>query len=94
MLDSSAAAIAASGILRISRLVSDPIKAHYYRSTAVRILRTLSEKYLARGTNGWEGVLKGGVYHLHKGLGVNESVIWGDYCFVEAVELAMRQMRS
>ena len=94
MLDSSAAAIAASGILRISRLVSDPIKAHYYRSTAVRILRTLSEKYLARGTNGWEGVLKGGVYHLHKGLGVNESVIWGDYYFVEAVELAMRQMRS
>ena len=30
-------------------------------------------------TRGWEGILKGGVYHLHKELGVNESVMWGDY---------------
>ena len=35
---------------------------------------------------GWEGILKGGVYHLHKGLGVNESVMWGEYFFVEALD--------
>jgi len=93
MVDTSAAAIAAAGMLRISRLAADPIRGQYYRGTAIRILRTLCDKYLARNSNGWEGVLKGGVYHLHKGLGVNESVIWGDYYFVEAIELAMRQMR-
>jgi unsaturated chondroitin disaccharide hydrolase len=31
------------------------------------------------------------VYHLHKGLGVNESVMWGDYFFVEALDRAARQ---
>ena len=93
MVDTSAAAIAAAGMLRISRLAADPIRGQYYRGTAIRILRTLCDKYLARNSDGWEGVLKGGVYHLHKGLGVNESVIWGDYYFVEAIELAMRQMR-
>ena len=34
------------------------------------------------------------MYHLHRGLGVNESVIWGDYYFVEALEQALRQMRG
>jgi unsaturated chondroitin disaccharide hydrolase len=40
----------------------------------------------------WEGVLKGGVYHLHKDLGVNESVMWGDHFFVEALEHALRRI--
>jgi unsaturated chondroitin disaccharide hydrolase len=39
-------------------------------------------------------VLKGGLYHLHKDLGVDESVMWGDYYFVEALEEALRIMRS
>jgi unsaturated chondroitin disaccharide hydrolase len=32
---------------------------------------------------GWEGVLKHGSYHENKDLGVDESVMWGDYFFVE-----------
>jgi unsaturated chondroitin disaccharide hydrolase len=93
-VDTSAAAITAAGLLRLCRLVPDPMKGHFYFSTAVRILRTLCERYLAKGTEGWEGVLKGGVYHLHKNLGVNESVIWGDYYFVEALEAATRPARE
>jgi unsaturated chondroitin disaccharide hydrolase len=93
-LDTSAAAITAAGLLRLCRLVPDPMKGHFYFSTAIRILRTLCEKHLAKGTEGWEGILRNGVYHLHKKLGVNESVIWGDYYFVEALESATRQMRS
>jgi unsaturated chondroitin disaccharide hydrolase len=34
---------------------------------------------------GWEGILKHGIYHIHKGLGVDESVMWGEYFFVEAL---------
>lgn len=93
-VDTSAASITAAGLFRLCRLVSDPMKGHLYWSSAIRIVRSLSEKYLAKGTDGWEGIVKGGVYHLHKGLGVHESVIWGDYYFVEALEMALRQMRA
>jgi unsaturated chondroitin disaccharide hydrolase len=93
LLDTSAAAIAAAGLLRLCRLVPDPMKGHLYWTTAQRILRSLCEKHLASGTPGWEGVLKGGVYHVHKELGVNESVMWGEYYFVEALDSALRQMQ-
>jgi len=38
---------------------------------------------------GWEGILKHGIYHQTKGIGVNESVMWGEYFFVEAVDKAL-----
>ena len=38
----------------------------------------------------WEGVLKQGVYHFHKKLGVSESVMWGDFFFLEAVCKVLR----
>lgn len=94
LLDTSSAAIAASGLFRLCRLVPDPMKGHFYWTNALRILRSLSEKHLASQSPGWEGILKGGVYHLHRGLGVNESVIWGDYFYVEALNQVLRQGRS
>ena len=90
LLDTSAAAIAASGLLRLSRLLHDSVKGHFYWSTAVHILRSLCQKHLAQPDQAWEGILKGGVYHIHKELGVDESVMWGDYFFVEALEHALR----
>jgi len=90
LVDTSSAAIAASGMLRLCRIVGDPLKGHFYWSTAILILRTLCTRYLASGDTKWEGILKGGVYHLHKGLGVDESVAWGEYFFVEALEQALR----
>jgi unsaturated chondroitin disaccharide hydrolase len=42
-------------------------------------------EYLAIETPGWEGILKHGVYHTKKNLGVDESVMWGEYFFVEAL---------
>jgi unsaturated chondroitin disaccharide hydrolase len=93
LLDTSSAAIAASGMLRLCRLVPDPMKGHLYWTTALRILRSLCEKHLGENTDNWEGILKGGVYHLHKDLGVNESVMWGEYFFVEALDSALRQMK-
>ena len=84
LVDTSAAAIAASGLLRLCRLINDPMKGHFYWSTAIQILHTLCTQYVPFKENKWEGVLKGGVYHVHKGLGVDESVMWGEYFFVEA----------
>ncbi|MBC7928160.1 MAG: glycoside hydrolase family 88 protein [Bryobacteraceae bacterium] len=94
IVDTSAAAIAAAGILRLYRAMTDPMKAHFYWSTGLRIVRALCERYVAKDIPGWEGVVTGGVYHLHKDLGVNESNIWGDYYFVEALEMIMRRLAA
>jgi unsaturated chondroitin disaccharide hydrolase len=84
--ESSAAAIAASGMLQLAKLCGDPVRARVYHGYALRILNTLTEpEFLAIDTPGWEGILKQGMYHERLGLGVNESVMWGEYFFVEAV---------
>jgi unsaturated chondroitin disaccharide hydrolase len=90
LVDTSAAAIAASALLRLCRMLPDPVKGFYYWSCALHILKTLCEKYTAVNDPEWEGILKGGVYHMQKDLGVNESVMWGDYFFCEALENALR----
>ena len=45
---------------------------------------------MAWADSGWEGVLKRGVYHFHKKLGVDESVMWGEFFFLEAVDRALK----
>jgi unsaturated chondroitin disaccharide hydrolase len=87
--ESSAAAIAASGTWNLSKLSGDPARARLYRDYALRIVDTLTEpQFLAIETPGWEGILKHGIYHQRKGLGVDESVMWGDYFFLEALSKA------
>ena len=77
--------------MRLARIHHDPVKCHFYWTTGLRILRTLCMEYLGKG-DGWEGILKGGVYHIHKELGVNESVMWGEHFFVEALEHALNHL--
>ena len=85
--ESSAAAIAAGGMQQLGERTSDLARAAGYRSYAQTILSTLSgPEFLADRTPGWEGILKHGTYHLRKGLGVDESVMWGDYFFLEAMD--------
>ncbi len=87
--DSSAAAIAASGLWDLAAILDsrEPARAVQYRDAALAILDTLcTDQYLATTTPGWEGVLKHGVYHFHKKLGVDESVMWGDFFFLEALD--------
>ena len=90
-VDTSAAAIAACGMMRLARIHHDPVKCHFYWTTGLRILRTLCQEYLGKD-KGWEGILNGGVYHIHKDLGVNESVMWGEHFFVEALEHALNHL--
>jgi unsaturated chondroitin disaccharide hydrolase len=85
LLDTSAAAIAAAGLLQLAKLAQNPV----YDTAARRTLVTLCRDHLAAGDAASEGILKGGVYHLHKNLGVNESVMWGEYFFVEALDRAI-----
>ena len=88
--DSSAAAITASGLWNLATLVADPAKARRYKAAALTILDTLcTSRYVAWDDPGWEGVLKQGVYHFHKKLGVDESTAWGDHFFVEALVKAL-----
>lgn len=88
--ESSAAAVAAGGLLRLSRLTLNPERARSYREYAAHILEALTEpEFLASNTPDWEGVLKHGIYHLPKNVGVDESVIWGDYYLLEGLRLAM-----
>jgi unsaturated chondroitin disaccharide hydrolase len=88
--DSSAAAIAASGLLDLAKQVELQADSERYRTAAVTILKTLcSDQFLAKSRPEWEGILLHGVYHYHKGLGVGESVAWGDHFFVEALVKAL-----
>lgn len=90
LLDTSAAAICAAALLRLCRHTPDAMKGQFYWSAAVRILQSLCEKHLAKSDAKWEGILKGGAYHVNKGLGVDESLIWGEYFFCEALERVLR----
>ena len=84
--ESSAGAIAASGLLDLAKQAKDPSRGKQYEQTALAMLDALVEpEYLAIETPGWEGILKHGVYHTAKNLGVDESVMWGEYFFVEAL---------
>lgn len=80
--ESSAASIAASGLLDLAHFSGESM----YYDGARRILTSLTgPEFLSNGTPGWEGLLKHGIYHSRKGLGVDESVMWGDYFFLEAL---------
>jgi unsaturated chondroitin disaccharide hydrolase len=92
-VDTSACAIAASGLLDLADVAPDGVRARAYRDFALTSLRTLSEKYLGSLTPGFEGILNGGVYHIHKNLGVHEAVMFGEYFFVEALDKALKALR-
>jgi unsaturated chondroitin disaccharide hydrolase len=92
-VDTSACAIAASGLLDLAAAAPDAVRARAYRDFALKSLRTLSEKYLGSLTQGFEGILNGGVYHIHKNLGVHEAVMFGEYFFVEALDKALKTLR-
>src|SRR5262249_29463055 len=74
--ESSAAAIAASGLLDLARQTADDNLAEQYEATALGMLdRLCTPEYLGQQSPGWEGILKHGVYHTAKNLGVDESVM-------------------
>ena len=86
--ESSAGAIAASGLLGPGAANRrSPARAEAYRRDGAGHARCAgaSPNTWPIETPGWEGILKHGVYHTAKNLGVDESVMWGEYFFVEAL---------
>jgi unsaturated chondroitin disaccharide hydrolase len=99
--DTSASAIAACGLLNLARLTENTERGSKYLECGLRTIDTLVASHLGeRGVvltkemGRWEGILRNGVYHIHKGLGVSESVMWGEFFFVEALQKAMQVMRK
>lgn len=83
--EASAASVAASAMLQLGELLGD--EGDEYLSYGSRIVAELaSPRFLAQPGDGWEGLIKQATYHRANGLGVQESNMWGDYYFVEALE--------
>jgi len=77
--DSSAAAIACSGLFTLSELSHK----QKFKDAAIKMLNSLSASYVFN--NDSEGILKHGCFHKPANLGVDGSLIWGDYYLVEAL---------
>ena len=83
--ESSAAACAAGGLIMLASLVADDDQAQqYHRQAEVTIARLCEPEFVAPEES-WEGALKHGSYHEAKQLAGDESVMWGEYFFVESL---------
>jgi unsaturated chondroitin disaccharide hydrolase len=84
--DSSAAAIAVCGLLELVKYLplSDPNR-HYYENAAIRMIKSLEKHYTTEIDSPSNGILLHAVYYKGGNLGVDESCIWGDYYYFEAL---------
>ena len=83
--ESSAAACAAGGLIMLASLVENDELGQRYHTHAETTIARLCEPEFVANEEGWEGMLKHGSYHEAKQLGVDESVMWGEYFFVETL---------
>ncbi len=83
--DTSAAACAACGMLLISELVSDQTISDKYLNAASDMLHSMTKRYTTFDQPEEQGILVGGAFNVPKELGVNCSLIYGDYYYVEAI---------
>ncbi|MGI5151899.1 glycoside hydrolase family 88 protein [Plantactinospora sp. CA-294935] len=86
--DSSAAAIAACGLVELADNLDDANLADRYRTAAGRILRSLADSYSTDGHPASNALILHGVYDKPKGIGVDEGTLWGDYFYLEALTRA------
>lgn len=93
--DSSAAAIAACGLMELARHL--PLANPYrrtYESASLRMLRSLAERYTTESISESNGILQHAVYGKPLGNGVDECCIWGDYYYFEALVRAKMYWRT
>lgn len=83
LLDSSASAIAACGLMDYAERAQDNMA--WYRHAAGIMLRSLYQVCGAHLDPKSNGLLLHGVYSIPHKLGVDECCIWGDYFYMEAL---------
>ena len=86
--DSSAAAIAAGGLLELAGQLG--AAGDRYRAAAGTILDSLIGHYSAAGHPESNALLLHGVYDKPKAVGVDEGTLWGDYFYLEALTRVTR----
>lgn len=92
--DSSAAAIASTGLMELAEVLGAGA-GDRYRREALRILEALAADYATGGATGGQALIERGVYDAPKNVGVNEGNLWGDYFYFESlVRLANPQWVS
>ena len=93
--DSSAAAIAVCGLLEMLRHLPlhDPDR-EVYTHAAKAIMASLINNYAASTNDPGTGLLKHAVYHKPNNIGVDESCVWGDYYYLEALTRLEKVWRS
>jgi len=82
--DSSAAAIAAGGLLELAQLESDAVRATRYRHAALATLDSLAGAYLDR-SQASRSILLHGTGHRPKGLAVDAGLPYGDFFYLQAL---------
>ncbi|WNR42851.1 glycoside hydrolase family 88 protein [Paenibacillus roseipurpureus] len=84
--DSSSAAIAACGLMELSKSLplSDNDK-RIYENAALHIVKSLAEHYTSKDVLESNGVLLHAVYAKPHNKGIDECNIWGDYYYFEAL---------
>lgn len=90
--DSSAAAVAAAGMLELSTFVNDSGARSKYYDEALHIQAALSNPgvYLANpSASPTDGLLLHGTYSVPAREGIDTSLIWGDYYYLESCARAM-----
>jgi unsaturated chondroitin disaccharide hydrolase len=82
--DSSAAAVAAAGLLELARIEPDSVRADRWLASARAMLKSLcSSNYLSEGT-GDDSILRHGTQNRPDGR-LDTGLIYGDYYFVQAL---------
>src|SRR4029077_904252 len=85
--DSSAAAIAAAGLLELSTYVS-PADSTRYRTAALNIQSSLSSPAYLGDRLATDGILLHGSANVPGNSGVDTSLIYGDYYFIQGCSRA------
>lgn len=81
--DTSAAACAACGLLELGDCAADEIDRKRYREQGENIVKALYDLWWKEPDD--EGMLGGGTFNYPAGKGINESLIYGDYFYTEAL---------
>ncbi len=83
--DSSAAAIAACGLIEAAYVLKDEAARELYMSAAHHMMDSLIDNYLSKDIEACNGLLLHATYSRPHGNGVDECNIWGDYFYMEAL---------